>query len=640
MLGIRQKLIVGFGSLLAVIVVIGLLNISQIEQLGQSIDVILKENYRSVVACQDMKESLERMDSGILYTLSGKVTEGNRLIDEYASSFRKALGVEQGNITLPSEQEKSQRIKSLFEEYLAVIPQVTQINSPLQQRQTAYFVTLQPLFQKIKTLAQDILEMNQTNMSGANNTARRLADTVHHRMLIAIAIAALIAVLFSYFAHRWILRPINRLIDSTNEIRRGNLDLVLEAASQDEVGRLSESFNEMTAALRQVRDTNKTNLMRTRRATEDILKALPVAIAVLDLDGRVELSTETADHHFGLKPGVLAEKLGYEWLSPLIRKALAESRVAERDLKSGYIQQFIDNREYFFQPMVVPIPAGTERQAPTGAALILKDVTQIHEQQELKRGVVSTVSHQLKTPLTSLRMSVHLLLEERVGSLNEKQSELLIAAREDSERLVGILDDLLNLNRITAGKTQAFFEPVSPQVLARDSIEPLLSAAKDKGITMTNGVQPDLPEVMVDVDRIHHVFTNLLANALRFTDPGGAITVRAGLEPGFVRFFVEDTGAGIDEEHLGHLFEQFYRAPGQDEKSGIGLGLSIAREIIQAHGGDVSVESRIGEGSIFSFILPLTMGRDSEENRKRSPAPHMRTIRPPGIDQWSTGERL
>ncbi len=615
MFGIRQKLIVGFGSLLAVIVVIGLLNIRQIEQLGQSIDVILKENYRSVVACQDMKESLERMDSGILYTLSGKTEEGNLLIDEYASSFRIALGVEMGNVTLPSEREKSQRIKVLFEEYLTVIPQVTESNSPLQQRQTAYFGTLQPLFQEIKTLAQDILVMNQTNMSEANNSARRLADTVHRRMLAAIAIAALIAALFSYLTHRWILRPINRLLDSTKEIRLGNLDLVLEAASEDEVGRLSESFNEMTAVLRQVRDTNKTNLIRTRRVTEDILKALPVAIAVLDLDGRVELSTETADRHFGLKPGVQADELGYEWLSPLIRKALAESRVAERDPKSGYIQQFIDNREYFFQPMVVPILAGKKRQAPTGTALILKDVTQIHEQQELKRGVVSTVSHQLKTPLTSLRMSVHLLLEERVGPLNEKQSELLIAAREDSERLVGILDDLLNLNRITAGESQASFQSVPPRVLVRDSLEPLVSAAKDKGITMTNVVQLDLPEVMVDVDRIHYVFTNLLANALRFTDPGGAITVRAGVEPGFVRFFVEDTGAGIDKEHLGHLFEQFYRAPGQDEKSGIGLGLSIVREIIQAHGGDVSVESRLGEGSIFSFLLPLTTARDPEENQ-------------------------
>jgi signal transduction histidine kinase len=132
---------------------------------------------------------------------------------------------------------------------------------------------------------------------------------------------------------------------------------------------------------------------------------------------------------------------------------------------------------------------------------------------------------------------------------------------------------------------------------------------------MANAVQEDLPEVMADVAKIRHVFTNLLSNALRFTDPGGAITIRAALEPGSVHFFVEDTGTGIENEHLSHLFEQFYRTPGQDEKSGIGLGLSITKEIIQAHGGDVSVESQIGKGSIFGFTLPLTVERDPEEIR-------------------------
>ena len=605
MIGIRQKLMLGFGGLLAVIAVVGVLTMVQIDDLGEAIDVILKENYRSVVACQDMKESLERMDSGILFTLAGNELEGNRLIEEYTPKFRAALDVELGNITLPGEREKAERIRTLFEEYTEAIPLVTQITRSSEERQADYFSRLQPLFQEIKEVAQEILLMNQTNMNEANNAARRLADTAHRRMLMAIMVSAFLALLFSYLAHRWILHPINRLIESTNEIRRGNLDLVLEAGSRDEIGRLSESFNEMAAALRQVRKEDRINLMRTRRATEEVFKALPAAIAVLDLDGKVEVSTETADRHFGLKPGVLAGDLGYEWLPPLIRKALDEDRIIERDPKSGYVQQFVDNREYFFQPMVVPIPVGPERREPTGVALILKDVTQVHEQQEMKRGVVSTVSHQLKTPLTSLRMSIHLLLEERVGPLNEKQTELLVAARDDSERLVGILDDLLDLNRIESGKSHVSPEPVSPQALVRDAIEPFLVEAKDKGVTVVNDVPDDLPEVMADAEKIRHVFANLLSNALRFTSPGGSVTVRASLEPDHVVFFVEDTGKGIPAEYLKHLFEQFYRVPGQDEKSGVGLGLAIVKEIVQAHGGDVGAESEIGKGSTFRFTLPL-----------------------------------
>jgi signal transduction histidine kinase len=232
-------------------------------------------------------------------------------------------------------------------------------------------------------------------------------------------------------------------------------------------------------------------------------------------------------------------------------------------------------------------------------------MTQVREQQELKRGVVSTVSHQLKTPLTSLRMSIYLLLEERIGTINEKQTELLMAARDDSDRLVGILNDLLDLNRIESGKSNLSPEPVSPQRLVHDSIEPFLIEAKEKGVDLQNEVKDDLPDVLADFQKIRYVFSNLLSNALRFTDPGGYIIVRAQQEQDYVRFFIEDSGKGIAAEHLNHLFEQFYRVPGQDDKSGIGLGLAIVREIVRAHGGDVGVESRLGKGSTFSFSLPF-----------------------------------
>jgi len=616
MIGIRQKLMLGFGGLLAVIAIVGALTMVQINELGEAIGMILKENYRSVVACQDMKESLERMDSGMLFTLAGNELEGKRLIEENTRKFRYALHVELGNITLPGEREKAEKIRALFERYVEVIPFVTEVGRSIEERKTEYFSNVQPLFQEIKDIAQNILLMNQTNMSEASNTARSLADTAHRRMLTAIMVSAFLALLFSYLAHRWILHPINRLIESTNEIRGGNLDLVLEGRSRDEIGRLSESFNEMAAALRRVRKEDRINLMRTKRATEEIFKALPTAIAVLDLDGKVEVSTETADRQFGLKPNVFAGELGYDWLLPLTRKALDEDNIVERDPKNGYLQQFVDNREYFFQPMVVPIPVGPERREPTGVALILKDVTQVHEQQEMKRGVVSTVSHQLKTPLTSLRMSIHLLLEERIGSLNEKQIELLMAARGDSERLVGILDDLLDINRIESGKSRFALEFATPRTLVRDAMEPFLVDAKDKGVTLVNDVSDDLPEVMADAEKIRHAFANLLSNALRFTGPGGSVTIRAKQEQDRVAFLVEDTGKGIPEEELKHVFEQFYRAPGQDENSGVGLGLAIVKEIVRAHGGDVGAESALDKGSTFRFTLPLQTDTTAETHAK------------------------
>lgn len=608
MIGIRQKLALGFGGLLAVVVAIGGLTISEIDDLGQAIDVILRENYRSVVACQNMKESLERIDRGILYILAGNVEAGNRLIAENRPRFWESLKSELDNITIPGERVKAAQIKALFEDYLGALPKVTQDHRSSDLRRADYFSILQPLSQEIKEAAQAVLLLNQTNMNEANNAARRRAEAAHRRMVLAIIVSALIAMLFSYLTRGWILNPINRLIDSTNEIREGNLDLVVKTGSRDEIGRLSESFNEMTAALRQVRKEDKSNLLRTRRATKEVFKALPETIAIFDVEGRVDMATESAERWFGLKPGILVGELGYEWLPPLIQRALDEGIPSQGESDRSYIQRFVDNHEYFFQPTVVPIPVGPNRRESTGVALILKDVTQVHEQRELKRGVVSTVSHQLKTPLTSIRMSLHLLLEERIGALNEKQSELLLVARDDSERLANILDDLLDLNRIESGKSHVTPEPVSPHGLVRDALEPFLAEARDKGVTLVNAIPEDTPEVMADIKKIRHVFANLFSNALRFTSPGGSVTVRAFVEAHHITFFVEDTGTGIPAESINHLFEQFYRVPGQAEKSGVGLGLAIVKEIVQAHGGTVSAESKIGRGSVFGFTLPLKDG--------------------------------
>jgi NtrC-family two-component system sensor histidine kinase KinB len=593
MISIRQKLLLGFGGLLLIVATMGVLTIRQIDALGGAIDVILKQNYRSVVACQQMTESLERIDSGVLFTFAGHDDEGMKSIREHEQNFRHALHVELGNITLPGEREKTIRIKELFMEYALVVDQVTDPSIALSQRQYHYFSTLLPLFQEIKQLSAQVLDMNQSHMHQANDNARMMAASAHNAMLATIFVSAVIALLFSYQSHRWILMPIKKLITSVDEIRKGNLDLMLDVTSNDEIGELSAAFNDMAVTLRKMRKSDMENLRRSQRATQEVFKVLPLPIAVLDSNGDVDVSTATAEYYFGLKPGANVCNLGHGWLTDVWQNAVRQGSISEPEEKSNYIQHFEGSREYFFQPVAVPFPFGGEREEFGGVALIFKDVTQLHEQLELKRSVIATVSHQLRTPLTSLQMSVHLLLEERIGH------------REESERLARIVDDLLDLNRIESGKAHLNMVPVSPFRLAHEGIEPFLVHSRDHGVMLVNTISEALPEVMADTERIRHVFCNVLSNALRFTSPGGTITVSAVEEQESIRFTVEDTGEGIAAEHLEHLFEQFYRVPGQEEKSGIGLGLSIVKEILEAHGGRVGAESISGQGSVFWFTIPM-----------------------------------
>ena len=239
-----------------------------------------------------------------------------------------------------------------------------------------------------------------------------------------------------------------------------------------------------------------------------------------------------------------------------------------------------------------------------GAAVVLHDVTRFRLVDQLKSDMVSTVSHELKTPLTSIQMAVYLLLEEAVGTLNTKQIELLLAARQDSDRLLSMVNDLLDLARIEQGRVQLDLEPVAPADLVGEAVERLASKAKDHGVELTASVEFGMPPVRVDRERVAHIFDNLIGNAVAHTDRGCIIRVEAKSEPGLVRFAIQDNGEGIAAEYLPRLFERFFRVPGSRAKRGAGLGLAITKEIVESHGGTIDVRSQPGQGSTFTFSLP------------------------------------
>jgi hypothetical protein len=207
MLGLRQKLSIGFGGLLLIILIIGIQSVIHLTKLGESIDVILRENYRSVIACQQIKEALERMDSGILFELLGYTQKGNELIRKNELAFEMALGVELNNITLPGEGEKANHLKNLFGQYRTALKKIEDSRVPINVRRSAYFTDLFPLFLQIKDTAGEILRMNQQNMSDANDTARNSAAAARKQMYILLFAGTIVAVGFIFFNGRWILRP-------------------------------------------------------------------------------------------------------------------------------------------------------------------------------------------------------------------------------------------------------------------------------------------------------------------------------------------------------------------------------------------------------------------------------------------------
>jgi signal transduction histidine kinase len=601
MLGLRQKLSLGFGGLLLIILIIGIQSIIHLTQLGQSIDVILRENYRSVIACQQMKEALERIDSGILFELLGHTQKGDELIRKNELAFEMALGVELHNITLSGEGERVNHLQDLFGKYKIALKKIEDSKTPITLRGNTYFTDLFPLFLQIKDTASEILRMNQQNMRDANDLARNSAAAARRQMYILLLFGTIVAAGFIFFTSKWILRPINRLIQSADEIKRGNLDLVVESESRDEVGHLSEAFNAMAASLREFRRSDQAKLVRIQRATQRAFDSLLDAVAVIDLEGKVEVATEMARDIFGLKPNASVFASPFGWMVDLYNDTLSKGRGAQQKEHERVIQQFVRGEERYYRPEAIPIL--DDDTQPAGVILVLQDVTQLRQQDEMKRGVISTVSHQLKTPLTSIRMAIHLLLEEKVGTLTEKQAELLVAAREDSDRLHCILNNLLDISRIESGRVPMEFRSVSPHSMVSEALESFQRAAQDQGVTLSVELSGDLPAVWADLARMNHVIANLFSNALKYTPPGGKIALSAKADEERVRFLISDTGRGIPEKYLPRIFEQFFRVPEHGTETGAGLGLAIVKDIVEAHGGTVGVESGEGKGSTFTFTL-------------------------------------
>jgi signal transduction histidine kinase len=222
---------------------------------------------------------------------------------------------------------------------------------------------------------------------------------------------------------------------------------------------------------------------------------------------------------------------------------------------------------------------------------------------DAKTNLVATVSHELKTPLTSVRMVLYLLLEKSLGALNQKQAELLETARKDSERLLKMLDALLDIARLEAGASALTKERINPAKLVNSIRDEVAGNVADNHLKLVCEIEPSLPDVFVDRQQIGPVFHNFIANAIKHSPPGGKIQIAATAGPdGSVQFSVSDEGPGIAKDHQGLIFDRFYRVPGQT-KHGVGLGLSIVREIVIAHGGRVGVRSEPGHGSEFFFVL-------------------------------------
>jgi NtrC-family two-component system sensor histidine kinase KinB len=608
---LRQRLLLTLAPSLVLLAVLGAVGVYLLDRVSGRINAILRENYDSVVAMVGLNEALERIDSSFTLAILGGEEQARPSYDRNWREYERRLANQVKNVTiLPRERELTDDLVERTKRYRAAGERFWQMKT--DERRIAYLEKsgLLAQFRGIKEVTQEIRELNQRHMEHASASARRTARDALLFFAVGLVVTGALAVLLGWWTTRAILRPIQDVTESARAIGLGDLDHVVTATSRDELGQLAESFNRMARQLRDFRRTQLAQLLRAQRTSQATIDSFPDPVLGIEPGGRVEMANPAARRLIGL-PAPADQAVTPVWAPPPslvepLREALERHRPYQGESFDQVVTFRQGSEERAYLPQIYPIqdPYG----GTIGAAVVLDDVTRFRLLDQVKSDLVATVSHELKTPLTSVRLVLHLLLEETVGPLTPKQSELLIDARDNAERLLGMIENLLVLARLEQARDAVQIGPQSAANLLRAAADNVRPRADDRHLELVVEAADTLPAIAADPGRLGQALNNLLDNALTYTPPGGKITLSAAEQDGHVRLAVSDSGPGIPREYLPHVFERFFRVPGQSAPSGTGLGLAIVREIVTSLHGQVRCHSQPGEGTTFELILPVWSG--------------------------------
>lgn len=600
---LRARLFLNLVPFLVILLAIGVYAVVLFSRLTNHVDATIMRHHESLIALQKMGDALTRMDKQILLALARRTNSAAQAFANQNGVFSENLRSWAQSSILPNAEALVQRLVPHHEAFQLAADAILRGDGLPQQLE----VYEQRFLPARATMEQSLTECRRIHHEAILATSLEVGATGEQMkfwMVVGLLVALTISSYACYHLSRSILDPIQALTRAAREMAEDRFDQTVPVVSRDELGELAGAFNKMAAQLRSYRQNTSEQILRLHRTMEATLASFPDPIFVFNREGTIELKNPAAEE--------LRTQLRPDGRLPAsLEKLMAEARREGRDFLpqdfKAALELNVGNEDRHFLPRIVVMRHDRDGGL-WGVALVLYDITRFRLMDDIKTNLVATVSHELKTPLTSVRMVLHMLLEKTLGPLTTRQQDLLRTACDDAERLLRMLNTLLDLARLEQGNTELQKEETPPGDLIRKVIDEMNETVAARGRKLRSDVSDGLPAVSVDRQRIGHVFSNFITNAAKHSPPGAEIRVRAGrAEDGGVEFCVIDPGPGVPEEYQSRIFDRFFRVPGQ-EKRGAGLGLSIAREIVLAHGGHIGVRNASGRGSEFFFVL----GADGE----------------------------
>ncbi|MBP1630243.1 MAG: two-component system sensor histidine kinase [Bacteroidetes bacterium] len=559
---IKNKLTYSIGSLFVVIILLGLFSVSYIIKMKQDTENILVDNYNSVKYAQQMQDALNNY-----------LQDSNSIL-----AFEKSMKLQEDNITEPYEKQVTESL-------------VNQYNLYKKNPDQTNFVLLN---KSINT----IILINISSISRKAEVAKTTANSAMLWIVVLSVFSAIVAMVMLVRFPKSFTRPIKELTEGIISVSNQNYDSRLNFDKDSEFGEVAISFNSMAEQIATFKESSLTKIIATKLYLELIINSIDEPIICLDNQKNVLFVNNEAikilniDYDKIINQSALDISLKNDLFRRLIRE-LDSDLVKDEPLKI-----YSNNKESYFQVRYVTTTNNT------GTVILLSNITKYKELDNAKTNFISIISHELKTPVSAIMMSLKLLEDKRIGEMNEEQLSLSKSIRENSDRLLIIIGELLKMTQVETGKLQLNPKVTKPIELINYAVNATRVLADKFGCNIEIEYPDKLPKLFVDSEKIAWVVTNLLSNAIHYSNENARIIVGARQVDKNIEIYIQDFGKGIDSRYHQSIFDRYFRVPGTKVK-GSGLGLAISKDFIEAHGGTIRVESEVGKGSKFIASLSI-----------------------------------
>lgn len=616
MKSISYKIALGYVVIIFINFTISIFAIYYLNRLSSPLEESVEKQFQNVSASESMVQSLVQLEL-VQYELLNKGYNSGLLV-EFHTYKNEFLNWHQRAVEGVSETMDVQVLDTILSQFTAYVSQSEmmqdQLNTTIkrEQLQSIYYQEILPTVKKIETQCTQLIQINRAAIENARIKANQLSKLAKTIIIIFSIVAILFSIIASIYFTKNVVKPIKRTINSVKKISEGQLNQKIFISSKDEIAELGKEFNKMTDRLYEYEQMNIRQILTEKRKSEAIVAGMPVSIIVTDKDFKLSLVNAPAKKQLGLEKKNWEGKRVDEIIDDisLVHLLSGRDKSYEKEFDPSKSIITLNRQEKTVYLLARQVKITDAEEGISAIVTMLQDVTSFKELDHLKSEFIAIISHQIKTPLTSIIMIIDILLKEVKGKINEPQRDLLSDAKFDSDRLKDFILNLLQFSRLETGNTDFTFINIdmdSLEEMIEDVIKPLKPMIQQKKATFTKELRRPLSNFQADRQNFSLVLSNILDNALAYIDNGGQIDLVVVQIDNYIQFKIHDNGIGIPDEKIPFIFDKFVQANSfQNNESGsIGLGLAIAKEIVNAHKGQIWVSSRPGEGSTFHINLPV-----------------------------------